>query len=82
MGFHEDIALDGKRMITFLFRLSKGISSGSYGIECARLAGVPEALLEVAGRKAEEMQMVVQSRSHITRYRVQTLSIGISKWIN
>lgn len=42
MGFTEETSIEGKRAITFLYRLAKGLSSGSYGIECARLAGIPE----------------------------------------
>ena len=67
MGFNEEVALDGKRVITFLYRLAGGISSGSYGIECARLAAIPEELLDVASAKATEMQSIVQNRAHIAR---------------
>ncbi|THH08198.1 hypothetical protein EW145_g2862 [Phellinidium pouzarii] len=68
MGFTEEVTIEGKRAITFLYRLAKGISSRSYGIECARLAGIPEQLLETASKQAETMEGMVQSRSQISRY--------------
>lgn len=68
MGFTEEMTIMGKRTITFLYRLTKGISSGSYGIECARLAGIPEELLERAEERAEHMQRTVQNRGQLVRY--------------
>ena len=71
MGFTEETSVTGKRNITFLYRLTKGISSGSYGIECARLAGISEVLLERAEEEAERMQTMVQNRGRIVRYVLQ-----------
>ncbi|KAL5529107.1 hypothetical protein ACEPAG_5081 [Sanghuangporus baumii] len=67
MGFTEETSITGKRNITFLYKLAKGISSGSYGIECARLAGIPETLLERAEEEAEIMQTTVQNKGRIVR---------------
>ncbi|KLO18801.1 hypothetical protein SCHPADRAFT_819209 [Schizopora paradoxa] len=65
MGFTEETGIvDRKRTITFLYRLTDGIASGSYGIECARLAGVPEPLLEAAATKAEEMKRIVENKKN------------------
>jgi DNA mismatch repair protein MSH3 len=65
MAFSEEVGIDGIRTITFLYALTEGISPGSYGIECARLAGLPERLLEAANEKAEILQKQVASRSRI-----------------
>ena len=63
MGFSEETGIvDGKRTITFLYQLTDGIASGSFGIECARLAGVPEPLLEAAAKKGEEMRRIVEGK--------------------
>ncbi|KAI5124483.1 hypothetical protein M0805_003010 [Coniferiporia weirii] len=67
MGFTEETTIEGKREITFLYRLTSGISSGSYGIECARLAGIPEQILETASEQAQIMQRLVQSRGHMNQ---------------
>lgn len=34
----------------------------SYGIECARLAEMPESILEVAARRAQEFQNATEVR--------------------
>jgi len=34
----------------------------SYGIECARLAGMPESILEVAAERAQEFQNATEVR--------------------
>lgn len=36
--------------IEFLYKLGRGIASKSFGIHCARLAGLPKALLDTAGK--------------------------------
>jgi DNA mismatch repair protein MutS len=61
--YHELAALEGehelagnfsvavrrfKGSVVFLYRIAPGPTSGSYGIEVARLAGVPEAVIEKA----------------------------------
>lgn len=68
MGFTEETEPSGKRFITFLYRIADGLSSGSYGIECARLAGLPEELLETATGRANVIQAVVERRGKTRRY--------------
>ena len=65
MGFREDTDVLGIRNVTFLYKLERGISSGSYGIECARLAGIPEGLLQSAEKEANRMQKSVQFRAQL-----------------
>lgn len=67
MGFTEETGIDGIRIITFLYRLSTGIASGSFGIECARLAGLSEQLLEVAAAQSIQMQATVETKNQISR---------------
>ncbi|CAL9096892.1 unnamed protein product [Musa acuminata var. zebrina] len=56
--------------IIFLYRLVPGQAPLSYGLHCARLAGVPE---EVVGRAADILEMV-KARRPIYRFVNQTLS--------
>ena len=77
MAFAEEVGIDGIRTVTFLYALVEGISSGSYGIECARLAGLPESLLEAATEKAENMQEEVATRSRINQYVLREVHICI-----
>lgn len=68
MGFTEDTRIDGTREITFLYRLTSGFARKSFGIECARLAGVPEDILTVATERSTSMQSTVEHHSKINRY--------------
>jgi DNA mismatch repair protein MSH3 len=62
MGFTEDTCVDGTREITFLYRLAPGIASGSFGVECGRLAALPESILEQAAEQSRKMQNLVERR--------------------
>lgn len=63
MGYTEDIRIDGTRDITFLYRLTRGMAKESFGVECARLAGVPEEILSVATERSRSMRTIVEQRS-------------------
>ncbi|KIJ37706.1 hypothetical protein M422DRAFT_177572 [Sphaerobolus stellatus SS14] len=62
MSFIEDTRLNGRREIRFLYQLAEGISAGSFGIECARLAGIPESILDQATVKATAMEELMKRR--------------------
>ncbi|KAH9001542.1 DNA mismatch repair protein MSH3 [Lactarius akahatsu] len=70
MGFTEDMRINGIREITFLYRLTKGLASESFGIECARLAGVAEDVLETASRHADKMRVLVEEKTKRSRVRM------------
>ncbi|PWN47643.1 hypothetical protein IE53DRAFT_238042 [Violaceomyces palustris] len=57
----------GDKEITFLYRLREGDSMRSFGIHCARLAGLPLALLENASLKSQEMETVGKQRERRKR---------------
>ena len=38
MGYMEETRIDGTRQVTFLYKLTRGITTNSFGVECARLA--------------------------------------------
>ncbi|KAJ7109234.1 muts domain V-domain-containing protein [Mycena epipterygia] len=64
VGYHTDKrGLDGRRDVTFLYRLTNGIASESFGVECARLAGIPESILENATKKSSGMETIVTARA-------------------
>lgn len=68
MGFQEETSIDGTTAIVFLYRLALGVSTGSFGVECARLADLPEALLEAASARATAMRAMVSERHQFNRY--------------
>ncbi|KAJ3362759.1 Mismatch repair protein msh3 [Allomyces javanicus] len=53
MGF---VRGEGEHEVTFLYKLADGLADRSYGLNVARLAGVPEAVLAVAAEKSREME--------------------------
>lgn len=57
--------MDGKREITFLYKLTAGLARESFGIECARLAGVPETILENANTRS--IAMGIKGKTHARR---------------
>ncbi|KAI0747682.1 muts domain V-domain-containing protein [Daedaleopsis nitida] len=69
MGFAEDTRIDGTREVTFLYRLEPGLVTESFGVECARLAGLPESVLQVASDKAADMKQVIEERLKRTKMR-------------
>ncbi|KAI0031692.1 muts domain V-domain-containing protein [Vararia minispora EC-137] len=68
MSFAEDIRFDGTREIAFLYRLSDGLARDSFGVECARLAGLPEDVLALATTHAERMRELVDRRRRRNQY--------------
>ncbi|KAH7910649.1 muts domain V-domain-containing protein [Hygrophoropsis aurantiaca] len=63
MGYTTETRIDGTRNVTFLYHLTPGIAAESFGIECARLAGVPEQILEHAFRRAKSCQVTFETHS-------------------
>ncbi|KAI0781314.1 muts domain V-domain-containing protein [Trametes elegans] len=67
MGFSEETRIDGTRDVTFLYRLEPGHVAESFGVECARLAGLPESVLQVASAKALSMRGIIEERIRRTK---------------
>ena len=67
MGFTEDTRINGIREITFLYRLIEGLATESCGIECARLAGIAEDVLETATQNADRIRMLVEEKTKRNR---------------
>jgi DNA mismatch repair protein MSH3 len=53
---------EGEEEITFLYEVGSGVAHRSYGLNVARLARVPKAVLDTAARKSKEMEIDVQSK--------------------
>ncbi|KAF8557342.1 hypothetical protein OG21DRAFT_1505567 [Imleria badia] len=69
MGYTTDSRIDGRRDVTFLYRLTDGFAEESFGVECARLAGIPEHILSVATERSEACRTAIESRSKLNRAR-------------
>lgn len=68
MGYTTDSRIDGRRDVTFLYRLTDGFAEESFGVECARLAGIPEHILGVATERSEACRTAIESRSRLNRW--------------
>ena len=68
MGYMEETRIDGTRQVTFLYKLTRGITTNSFGVECARLAGISENILVRATKEAETMRRLIKERGRRNRY--------------
>lgn len=67
MGYAEETRIDGTREVTFLYKLTSGMATESFGVECARLARLPESVLEAATEQAQNMRIMVDNRARRNR---------------
>ncbi|WWD05762.1 hypothetical protein V865_003845 [Kwoniella europaea PYCC6329] len=56
MAFDEIKLPDGSAEITFLYKLTHGLAEASFGVWCARLAGLPKSLLDTAQLRADYLK--------------------------
>nr|XP_019050346.1 DNA mismatch repair protein MSH3 [Kwoniella bestiolae CBS 10118]OCF29276.1 DNA mismatch repair protein MSH3 [Kwoniella bestiolae CBS 10118] len=56
MAFDEIKLPDGSAEITFLYKLTRGLAEASFGVWCARLAGLPKSLLDTAQLRADYLK--------------------------
>ncbi len=62
MAFSQRTAPDGFEEITFLYRLERGLVDASFGVWCARLAGLPTSLLQRAQERADALKADTRER--------------------
>jgi DNA mismatch repair protein MSH3 len=58
----EEEEEDGEEEITFLYEVGEGVAHRSYGLNVARLARVPKAVLDTAALKSRELEMDVKQK--------------------
>ncbi|KAI9739502.1 MAG: Mismatch repair protein msh3 [Cirrosporium novae-zelandiae] len=58
----EETGADGQD-ITFLYEVGEGVAHRSYGLNVARLAGVPKPVLDVAAVKSRELEEEVKEKN-------------------
>lgn len=59
---HTAFDVDDEETVTFLYTLQPGAAEKSYGLNVARLAEVPEHVINRARQKAQELQKMTQAR--------------------
>jgi DNA mismatch repair protein MSH3 len=78
MGYTSQNRIDGTREIAFLYQLTSGAATESFGIECARLAGVPEPILRMASERSDTMGMQVEQVQRRTKLVTQYLISSVT----
>jgi DNA mismatch repair ATPase MutS len=67
MSYTTDIRINGTRDVTFLYQLTPGIALESFGVECGRLAGLPDNILRIASERSELCRTVTEQRTRRSR---------------
>ncbi|KAK6002759.1 hypothetical protein QM012_001509 [Aureobasidium pullulans] len=69
MRFTEEVAGDDHTDITFLYEVGEGVAHRSYGLNVARLAGLPKDVLDIAAIKSTQMEEEANRRkmAHLSR---------------
>ncbi|KIR32664.1 DNA mismatch repair protein MSH3 [Cryptococcus deuterogattii MMRL2647] len=62
MSFDEIKMPDGSAEITFLYQLTRGLQEASFGVWCARLAGLPKPILDNAQMRSNSLKTETQER--------------------
>ncbi|KAG9592716.1 hypothetical protein KCV01_g10997, partial [Aureobasidium melanogenum] len=75
MRFTEEVADDDHTDITFLYEVGEGVAHRSYGLNVARLAGLPKDVLDIAAIKSTQMEEEANRRkmAHMSRLLSSTL---------
>jgi len=78
--YHMDCQVeDSQQNVTFLYRFVKGSCPRSYGLNVARLAGLPKRVLDIAERHGHDFEMqMFQRRVQQQKDRRQALLNGMS----
>ncbi|CAE6462457.1 unnamed protein product [Rhizoctonia solani] len=69
MSYVEQTLPSGESTISFTYKLSPGMARSSFGIECGRLAHMPEEVLQAAKQHAARMQEIMEARRAANRPR-------------
>ncbi|KAL5321054.1 hypothetical protein ACEPPN_011864 [Leptodophora sp. 'Broadleaf-Isolate-01'] len=60
----------GDEEITFLYEVGEGVAHRSYGLNVARLANVPQVVLDKAALKSHELEMEVKQKKMVSLARL------------
>jgi DNA mismatch repair protein MSH3 len=77
MSYSTEMRINGTRDVIFLYQLTPGIALESFGVECGRLAGLPDHILRVASERSELCRTVTEQR--IRRSRTRKLTGAITR---
>ena len=58
--FHMACVVNDEDDVTFLYRFLPGACNRSHGVHVARLAGIPDSLLELASERSNQMELALE----------------------
>ncbi|KAG1756484.1 muts domain V-domain-containing protein [Suillus paluster] len=67
MSYTTETRVNGTRDVTFLYQLTPGVALESFGVECGRLAGLPDDILHIASERSELCRTVTEQRTRRSR---------------
>jgi DNA mismatch repair protein MSH3 len=67
MSYITETRINGTRDVSFLYQLIPGIAFESFGVECGRLAGLPDDILRIASERSELCRTVTEQRTRRSR---------------
>ena len=76
VGVVED---EETKQVVFTFTLEDGVSNGSYGIHCAKLAGIPEEVVARAEFNAENLDCISRAVQKIDPAKIDLLEELLEK---
>lgn len=93
MKFTAEKNSDGEEEITFLYEIGDGVAHRSYGLNVAKLARVPKAVIETAAVKSKELELDVKQKRLVglskvmagilspseSRHQLEELIVGIEQ---
>ena len=69
---------EGRRVVTFLYKLEDGVAEGSFGMHCAAMCGVPRSVVERAEVAAREWEYTSRLGESLERKRASCyLPLGL-----
>jgi len=69
--YHMDCMVDEvARMVTFLYKFTRGVSNDSYGLHCAQAAGLPSSIVERAAERKHDLESAGGGLKVCVRVRV------------
>jgi DNA mismatch repair protein MSH6 len=77
--YHMACAVDeSSRDVTFLYQFAKGASHRSHGVNVARLAGLPQPVLDLASSKSCELERLLDDKyaAHLTKRLLAAADAG------
>ncbi|XP_028647406.2 DNA mismatch repair protein Msh3-like [Erpetoichthys calabaricus] len=71
--------------ITFLYLLTRGAAARSYGLNVAKLAGIPDKILQTAAFKSKELENSINSKRNLQKSLTEVWRIddreGLKDWL-